>query len=199
MNMNVPYHTYSTKEAVKKLITPTHRNKHNKQSNIMSSSTKNNSSNKSEALARARTWRDQRCVPSPSANKTKKIAVVDHDQPGFTARRSTRAPSPAKVTTAASTSPKKEAKDRALARARDFAIRLKEKKEQPMDMDVDEKCIFNVIDVDENSSFGAATFSTARDDAFSSAEMEEMNRIAVDLKKLSERLEAVTTKNVRNI
>lgn len=159
----------------------------------MSSSTTSNS--KSEALARARAWRDQRCATPPTFAKK-------HCTNESPRRASTKSPPPpakeslSSITVATST-PKQEAKDRALTRAREFAVRLKEKKEQPKEdnMDIDND-IPAVIDIEnENLSTASATVPTVHGKEISSADMEEMKRIAADCKKLSERLEAVTNKN----
>mmetsp|Transcript_30265 Transcript_30265/g.51466 ORF Transcript_30265/g.51466 Transcript_30265/m.51466 type:complete len:171 (-) Transcript_30265:1377-1889(-) len=162
-------------------------------------------SSKSEALARARAWRDQRCATPPtSAKKVKKTAATEsHDQEGFTnespIRMSPRSAPPTKEswsgTTVATSTPKQEAKDRALTRAREFAARLKEKKEQPKEdsMDIDIPAVINIED--ENLSTACTTIPTVHETQISPAEMEEMKRIAADMKKLSQRLEAVTKKN----
>jgi hypothetical protein len=163
----------------------------------MPSSTTSNS--KSEALARARAWRDQRCATSPTYAKK-------HCTNESPRRASTKSPPPPakeslSSTTVETSTPKQEAKDRALTRAREFAVRLKEKKEQPkednMDIDNDiDNDIPAVIDIEnENLSTASATVPTVHGKEISSAEMEEMKRIAAELKKLSERLEAVTNKN----
>lgn len=168
-------------------------------------STTTSSSIKSEALARARARRDQRCATPPtSAKKVKKTAATEsHDQEGFTnespIRMSTRSAPPTKEswsgTTVATSTPKQEAKDRALTRAREFAARLKEKKEQPKEdsMDIDIPAVINIED--ENLSTACTTIPTVHERQISPSEMEEMKRIAADMKKLSQRLEAVTKKS----
>ena len=166
-------------------------------------STTTSSNSKSEALARARAWRDQRCATPPtSAKKVKKAADESHDQEGFTNESPIRVPTrsvpPAKESwsgTVATSTPKQEAKDRALTRAREFAARLKEKKEQPKEdiMDIDIPAVINIED--ENLSTACTTIPTVHETQISPAEMEEMTRIAADMKKLSQRLEAVTKKN----
>ena len=153
------------------------------------------SSSKLEALARARAWRDQRCSTPPrstptSAKKAKKTS--ESNAHGGVTR------SPLTLT------PKQEAKERALIRARDFASRLKEKKEQliplehedNMDIDngIDESGIPAVINIEDGNLSNVSTTTVHKSD-ISAAEMEEMKRIAADMKKLSERLEAVANKN----
>jgi hypothetical protein len=162
----------------------------------MSSST--TSSSKSEALARARAWRDQRCAtPSTSAKKH-----CSNESPRRVLAKSP--PPPAKEslsgTTISTSSTKQHAKDLALTRARQFAGQLKEKKEQPKEdnMDIDNHInngISVVINVENENLSTAPTTVPGVHGKEVSAEMEEMKRIAADMKKLSERLEAVTNKN----
>ena len=162
---------------------------------------------KLEAIARARAWRDSRRCSTPprsaptSAKKAKKTASESftHESPR---RVPARSPS---VTTSAMLTPKQVAKERSLIRAREYSAKLKEKKEQiileqskevSMDIDngIDDSGIPVVINIDDgNLSNVSAT--TAHETSVSAAEMEEMKRIATDMKKLSDRLEAVTTKN----
>ena len=170
------------------------------------SSTANKTNAKLEALARARAWRDSRCSTPPrsaptSAKKAKKTASESftHESPR---RVPARSPS---VTTSAMLTPKQVAKERSLIRAREYSAKLKEKKEQitleqskedSMDIDngIDESSIPAVINIDDgNLSNVSAT--TSHETNVSAAEMEEMKRIAFDMKKLSDRLEAVTNKN----
>eukprot|EP00986_Skeletonema_menzelii_P000592 scaffold162_cov143-Skeletonema_menzelii.AAC.11 len=168
------------------------------------------SSSKLEALARARAWRDQRCSTPPrstptSAKKAKKTSE-SNDHGGVTneSPRRVLARSPP-GTTRVTLTPKQEAKERALIRARDFASRLKEKKEQLiplehedniMDIDngIDESGIPAVINIEDGNLSNVSTTTVHKSD-ISAAEMEEMKRIAADMKKLSERLEAVANKN----
>mmetsp|Transcript_25303 Transcript_25303/g.38266 ORF Transcript_25303/g.38266 Transcript_25303/m.38266 type:complete len:171 (+) Transcript_25303:56-568(+) len=169
----------------------------------MPSTTTTTASSKSEALARARAWRDQRCATPPTSAKKVKKTAESHDQEGFTneapIRVPTRSAPPTKEswsgTTVATSTPKQEAKDRALTRAREFAARLKEKKDQPKEdsMDIDIPAVINIED--ENLSTACTTIPTVHETQISPAEMEEMKRIAADMKKLSQRLEAVTKKN----
>lgn len=145
-------------------------------------------SSKLEALARARAWRDQRCA---TPMKVKKTASDSHDQDGFAnespRRVSARFPTHADATLATRT-PKDEAKDRALIRAREFAARLKEKKEQPKEGND----IPAAINIEDDTLSNSTSIPTVHETDLSAAKMEEMKRIAADMKKLSERLEAVT-------
>ena len=173
----------------------------------MSSTTSTKTNSKLEALARARAWRDSRCSTPPrsaptSAKKAKKTASESftHESPR---RVPARSPS---VTNSVMLTPKQVAKERSLIRAREYSAKLKEKKEQltleqskedsSMDIDngIDDIGIPAVINIDDgNLSNVSAT--TAHETNVSAAEMEEMKRIATDMKKLSDRLEAVTNKN----
>ena len=151
---------------------------------------------KLEALARARAWRDQRCATPPKAKRVKKTA--SESQEGFTNESPRRVPTifPTHAgATVATRAPKDETKDQALARAREFAARLKEKKEHPKkDSMNDIPAVINIED--DHLSNSTPIIPTVHETDVSAANMEEMKRIATDMKKLSERLEAVTSKNV---
>jgi hypothetical protein len=99
-----------------------------------------NNCSKSEALARARAWRDQRCATPPtSAKKPKKEAAAESSPAMSPLVSRNKAPPPeteALSLAVASSTPKHDAKDRALTRAREYAARLKEKK-IPTDDDVE--------------------------------------------------------------
>ncbi len=158
--------------------------------------TTSSSNSKLEALARARAWRDQRCATPPrstSAKKVKRTASDGHDQDGYTYESPRRVPArfPANAgTTVATRTPKDEARDRALTRAREFAARLKEKKEQPKEGN--DMNIPAAINIEDDSLSNSTLVPTVLETDMSAAKMEEMKRIAADMKKLSERLEAVT-------
>lgn len=167
----------------------------------MDSST--DSSSKSEALARARAWRDQRCgSPPTSAKKPKKTPAAEGCQTTTKSPRRMPAKEGLSGTTVATNTPKQEAKERALTRAREFAARRKEKEmkqtnEGNMDIDnVIDNGIPVVINFEaEHLSTVSTSVPAVQENETSPAQMEEMKRIAADMKNLSERLEAVTNKN----
>ncbi len=151
---------------------------------------------KLEALARARAWRDQRCATPPrstSAKKVKRTTSDSHDQDSFTYESPRRVPAgfPTNAGACVATrTPKNEARDRALTRAREFATRLKEKKEHPKEGN--DMNIPTAINIDDDTLSNSTPTLTVHETDMSAAKIEEMKRIAADMKKLSERLEAVT-------
>lgn len=149
--------------------------------------TTSSSNRKLEALARARAWRDQRCAtPTKRVKKT-----ASESEEGFInespRRVLARIPTHAGATLVTRT-PKDEAKDRALARAREFAARLKEKKEQPKEGNG----IPAAINIEDDTLSNLTPIPSLYERDMSAAKMEGIKRITAEMKKLSERLEAVT-------
>lgn len=181
---------------------------HNDLSNndVMPSSTTTTPS-KSEALARARAWRDQRCATPPTSSKkqrstgptaatavaTKTIKTESKTTPPIS--QINTSPSLASPTVATNAS-KQEAKERALARAREFATHLKKKKQQEDNMDVGDDidvdngipAVINVEAGETEDSSGASTTLPAAEEGG------EIRRIASEMKILSQQLEAALAK-----
>lgn len=162
---------------------------------------------KSEALARARAWRDQRCATPPTSSKkqrstgptaatavaTKTIKTESKTTPPIS--QINTSPSLASPTVATNAS-KQEAKERALARAREFATHLKKKKQQEDYMDVEDDidvdngipAVINVEAGETEDSSGASTTLPAAEEGG------EIRRIASEMKILSQQLEAALAK-----
>lgn len=163
---------------------------------------------KSEALARARAWRDQRCATPPTSSKKQrstgaaattavatKTAKTESKATPPISQTNISAPSPASLTVATNAS-KQDAKERALARAREFATNLKKKKQQDDNMDVDKDdidvdngipAVINVEAGESEDLSGASTTLPAED-------KRELRRIATEMKNLSQQLEAALAK-----
>lgn len=160
---------------------------------------------KSEALARARAWRDQRCATPPTSSKKQrstgaavatKTAKTESKATPPISQTNISAPSPASLTVATNAS-KQDAKERALARAREFATNLKKKKQQDDNMDVDKDdidvdngipAVINVEAGESEDLSGASTTLPAAEDGG------ELRRIATEMKNLSQQLEAALAK-----